>query len=164
MNIFITDLNPIVAAQNLCDIHIPKMLLESTQMLSNAFHLNNPNLAPCAKSMIKHPCSVWALESRQNFSWLLSHTIEINNEYTKRFNKIHSYDPKIEFISKNHKSLSFEKHDLTPHVQVMPKIYHGQNVVSAYRSYYVAEKNFAKWRHGTQAPDWYTNAFNQSNV
>ena len=36
VNIFIVHADPVVAAQSLCDKHVPKMLLESAQMLSTA--------------------------------------------------------------------------------------------------------------------------------
>ena len=39
MNIFILDRNPVKAAQMLCDRHIPKMIVESAQMLSTAHRL-----------------------------------------------------------------------------------------------------------------------------
>ena len=39
MNIFATDENPIIAARNLCDKHINKMIVESAQMLANGFSL-----------------------------------------------------------------------------------------------------------------------------
>ena len=34
MNIFILDKSPVKAAQMLCDRHVPKMIVESAQMLS----------------------------------------------------------------------------------------------------------------------------------
>jgi len=36
MNIFILDEDPVIAAQMQCDKHIPKMVVESGQMLSTA--------------------------------------------------------------------------------------------------------------------------------
>ena len=38
MNIFFLDKSPDLSAQYLCDKHVPKMLLESAQMLSTALH------------------------------------------------------------------------------------------------------------------------------
>jgi len=40
MNIFFLDRDPYKAALALCDKHVPKMLLESTQMLSTAVQAN----------------------------------------------------------------------------------------------------------------------------
>ena len=39
MNIFILDKNPHVAAQMLCDKHVPKMIIESAQMLSTVHRM-----------------------------------------------------------------------------------------------------------------------------
>ena len=39
MNIFILDEDPVIAARMLCDRHIPKMIVESAQMLSTAHRL-----------------------------------------------------------------------------------------------------------------------------
>ena len=40
MNIFVTDLDPFIAAKNLCDVHIIKMILETCQLLSTQDRLN----------------------------------------------------------------------------------------------------------------------------
>ena len=39
MNIFILDEDPVIAAKMLCDKHVPKMIVESAQMLSTAHRL-----------------------------------------------------------------------------------------------------------------------------
>ena len=39
MNIFVLDNDPVVAAQMLCDKHIPKMIVESAQMLSTSHRM-----------------------------------------------------------------------------------------------------------------------------
>lgn len=157
VNIFVTDLDPKIAAINLCDIHVPKMILESTQMLSNAFHKNHPDIAPCSRSYVNHPCSKWVLEAKGNFLWLLEHLIEMNAEYTKRFKKIHAWDSKVKFLSSNYNILDFDTLYMTPHVQVMPLIYRGPDTVEAYRKYIRLGKSFVKWNHGTPAPSWFSN-------
>ena len=39
MNIFVLDKDPHIAAQMHCDRHVPKMIVESAQMLSTAHRL-----------------------------------------------------------------------------------------------------------------------------
>lgn len=56
MNIFVTDLDPIVAAQNLADVHVNKMLLESTQLISNVIHIQGLGTPPYKPTHLKHPC------------------------------------------------------------------------------------------------------------
>ena len=50
MNIFCIDENPIQAARWLCDIHLSKMVVESSQMLANCFTSETLEDAPRAKS------------------------------------------------------------------------------------------------------------------
>lgn len=42
MNIFYTDSCPVVAANNLCKVHVNKMYQESCQLLSTALQLTTP--------------------------------------------------------------------------------------------------------------------------
>ena len=39
MNLFILDRNPIIAAQDQCDKHVVKMIVESAQMLSTVHRM-----------------------------------------------------------------------------------------------------------------------------
>ena len=74
MNIFFLDEDPYKAALALCDKHVPKMLLESAQMLSTAVRkyeeeTNGIILAePIYKSAYqKHPMTIWVGENKNNF-------------------------------------------------------------------------------------------------
>lgn len=88
MNIFVTDTCPIKSARYLDNTRVIKMILESTQLLSNALHiLNLP--APYKMTHINHPCSVWVRTSAANYKWTLRHLISLCREYTRRYGKIH---------------------------------------------------------------------------
>ena len=59
MNIFILDKNPKLAAAMHCDKHVPKMILETAQMLSTAHRVYD---TPQAENLYKqahlnHPCT-----------------------------------------------------------------------------------------------------------
>ena len=58
MNIFVLDKDPHIAAQMHCDKHVPKMIVESAQMLSTAHRLldGEEYMAPSksGKRMVKH--------------------------------------------------------------------------------------------------------------
>ena len=58
MNIFILDKNPEISARMHCDKHVPKMIVESAQMLSTAHRLLDGEeytaLSKSGKSMVKH--------------------------------------------------------------------------------------------------------------
>ena len=148
MNIFILDNDPAKAAQYHCDKHIPKMILESAQMLSTV--LGGP-YKPTHKN---HPCTLWVAESQDNAEWVMTLAWHLNNEWRARYGH-----------NQNHKSWevirSMEDADLvgklppkglTPFAQAMPDEYRNEDAVAAYRAYY-RSKTFAAWRNG--APAWW---------
>ena len=80
MNIFVTDENPRVCAENLDDKRVIKMVLESAQILSTAVTLNG------GQGMYKpthtgHPCVQWAAECYENWLWLFNHMMALHNEF-----------------------------------------------------------------------------------
>ena len=103
MNIFVLDENPITAAEMMCDKHIPKMVVESAQMLASAvrswgatdeqfieYGILTKAGKPYRGGYANHPCTVWAGESNGNFSWLHDHAVALLVEYTHRFGKEHA--------------------------------------------------------------------------
>lgn len=100
MNIFVLDENPITAAEMMCDKHIPKMIVESAQMMASAVRRwgATDEQMPIAKTSGKpykggyphHPCTRWAGDTFGNFSWLHDHAIALCVEYTHRFGKVHA--------------------------------------------------------------------------
>ena len=44
MNIFVLDRNPTIAAQQMCDKHVVKMIVESAQMLSTCHRMSDGTL------------------------------------------------------------------------------------------------------------------------
>ena len=90
MNIFFLDKNPQKAAEYLCDKHVPKMLLESSQMLCTAVQRHLGIIEDLYKPAYpKHPMTIWVGDSQGNFSWALRNALSINQEYEKRFHKKH---------------------------------------------------------------------------
>lgn len=74
MNIFYLDEDPIQAASYLCDIHVRKMIVESSQLLANAYSVEQLKLAPVTQSgkvrkysYYNHPCSIWVRSSTNHF-------------------------------------------------------------------------------------------------
>lgn len=88
MNIFILDANPVKAAEYLCDQHVNKMLLESTQLLCTACHSLGISFLGQYKSTHKnHPCSKWLLESKHNATWLFEHAVAMSTEREIRYDQ-----------------------------------------------------------------------------
>jgi hypothetical protein len=161
MNIFVLDLDPVVAARMHCDKHVPKLCVEAAQMMASALrrHGATDEVMPLTKSgtpykggYAHHPCTVWAGDSRDNFLWLADHAIFLSGEYARRFGKTHACT--IPIADMRDKALTIPEGDLTPFAQAMPDEYRNDDVVKAYRAYYHS-KTFAKWEKGTPTPDWW---------
>jgi len=99
MNIFVLDENPITAAEMMCDKHIPKMIVESAQMMASAVRRwgATDDVMPLTKAgkpyrggYANHPCTIWAGDAFGNFSWLHDHAVALLVEYTSRFGKEHA--------------------------------------------------------------------------
>lgn len=88
MNIFVTDSNPVIAAQNLDDKRVIKMILESAQMLSTAIN-EHGGTGPYRTTHKNHPCNIWARATRSNYKWLFEHFEALCAEYTSRYGKTH---------------------------------------------------------------------------
>ena len=111
MNIFYTNHNPVICAQEHCDKHVIKQLLESVQLLSTAhrvldgteyvdsssgrrikrWKLDDPELDNLLYkvSHCNHPSAVWVRKGHENYEWLHSLLVELCKEYTFRYGKIH---------------------------------------------------------------------------
>lgn len=93
MNIFMTSDCPIECAKALDNRRVPKMILESAQMLSTAVG------GPYKATHINHPCTVWVRESVANAQWLIDHMEALCQVYTYRSNgKHHKCESLIDYF------------------------------------------------------------------
>ena len=151
MNIFVVDRDPVVAAQQLCDKHVVKMILETAQMLCTVAH-NQGHIAPYRKTHPKHPCTLWAGASAANWTWLLQHGLAMCAEYTRRYGRVHKSEEVILWCARLR--MRFPASELTPFAQAMPPQYKSECAVTAYRAYYHGEKaKFATWK--SEVPTWW---------
>jgi hypothetical protein len=118
VNIFVLNNDPIIAAQEQCDKHVVKMILESAQMLSTAHRMldgaESRRPSKSGKTMSRywelsdarenslykavhmhHPCTVWTMESVANYNWHYKHFVALCDEYRYRYSKVHSTDTKL---------------------------------------------------------------------
>jgi hypothetical protein len=158
VNIFFISENPERAAQYSCNKHVVKMIVESAQLLSSVHHwvLQNedeewtyiPSICyKVSKSQMNHPCAIWVRQSLSNYKWLCRHAVELCNEYTRRYEKIHSTETLILKLCVYFPPI--EDKGLTPPAQAMPEEYKNENAVEAYRTYYINDKmGFAVWPKG----------------
>lgn len=139
MNIFVLDLDPKIAATQLIDKHVVKMVLETAQLLSSVCNLiAGEKVAQYKTTHKNHPCTVWARTSQQNFDWLVQHGLAIAAEYTKRYKKVHKSQAVIEWCRDNAPQLP--DIGLTKFAMAMPEQYRTDDPVESYRRYYQAEK------------------------
>ena len=180
MNIFILDKDPKLAAQMLCDKHIPKMIIESAQMLSTAHRMLDgkpeKRRSRSGKTMQTyysfddvrdnlyylavhkyHPCTTWTMESLDNYNWHFGHFASMAAEYKYRRGKTHATWQKMGMILAAPPQ-NIPDIGLTEFAQAMnhfPDCKVDGDAVQAYRNYYHAAKPFAKWEWKRPAPDWW---------
>lgn len=157
MNIFVVDLDPVIAASQLCDKHVVKMVLETAQMLCTVRNLSNLD-SHYKTAHPSHPCTIWARESSDNYEWLILHGLALAAEYTRRYGRTHKSQQVIEDCLESSHQLTFPSIGLTPFAVCMGDEYKvTDDVVASYRNYYINAKGYmAKWdkREGSR-PDWF---------
>lgn len=155
MNIFVTDSNPYIAALNLDDKRVIKMILESTQLLCTAINLNGGKTI-YKSTHIKHPCTIWVRQNRENWYWLWHHASALCILYSDIYNKEHKCRKILDDLIKT-----------TEHLQYLPEgklqtfvncttnrtkgltFKHLNNPVEAYKAYLTA-----RWNTDTRPPKW----------
>lgn len=178
MNIFYTDTNPTVAARNMVDRHVVKMILETAQILSTAhrycdgkptkvnyvdrrgrkktkivLRLNNDD-DYYAATHINHPSTVWARQTSSNYEWLYEHLLALGDEYTFRYGKQHKTIVDRAAILKN-----LPNNILVDSMTTMPSCMDKQYILSNdpvinYRNYYiVGKRHIHRWTKRTP-PNW----------
>ena len=154
MNIFALDINPKQAAEWHVDKHVVKMPLESAQMLCTV--LNQLGVkTPYKSAYAKHPCTIWAGESMDNFIWLCELGLELCKEYTYRYGKRHKSQDVIEWCITNKPNIVDIGFTTPP--KAMPDEYKVMDVVESYRNYYIgAKKDFCVWKN-RDVPEWFSN-------
>ena len=150
MNIFLLDYDHETCARYHCDKHVVKMPLETTQMLCTVNWRYNQE-APYKPVHQKHPCTLWAGETVNNYRWLWKLGISLCKEYTFRYNRVHACE-KILAIVKD-PPVELTNTGLTKFAQAMPDEYKNADVINAYHQYYNGEKKrLAVWKKRKTPP------------
>ena len=160
MNIFVLDNDPVVAASYMDCQRVPKMVVESVQMMACAVirHGATPDQMPLTSKGTPHrggyhhhPCSRWAGDSRANFQWLTKHALALCAEFNKRFGKTHACKKAI--IKLGLMRNMIPDGDLTQYALAMPDEFKNDDAVVSYRAYYQSKDNI-HYRHAPQ-PAWW---------
>lgn len=158
MNIFVLHNDSIISAKMLCNKHVVKMILESTQMLCNCF---DSDVSPYKRTHYNHPCSIWVRESLENYNWLKAHAYALCNEYTKRYGKIHKCQNILDSLPKP----KIKSKRLTEFIKALPDKYKNDKVEIAYQNYYLNEKlHFCKWMNENDIPEFVKFYIEQNNL
>lgn len=148
MNIFILDQNPKLCAEMHCNKHVVKMVLETAQMLSTIYRQVHGDEAAtnfgCYKSThAKHPCTKWVAADPNAARWLCELGLELCNEYTYRYNRVHKTEALLHKLHSHWYDPNWRVVDakLATAAQAMPDQYKVLgNPVAAYQAYYLGEK------------------------
>ena len=85
MNIFITSFDSNEAASHLDDLRLNKMILETAQLLSSAYrNLFCDDELLYKDTHFNHPCSIWARNNIDNYSWLVQYFDDLAKEKIRR--------------------------------------------------------------------------------
>ena len=187
MNIFYLDKDPILAAEMSCDKHVCKMIIESAQMLSTAPRIidgteyygktangrkikrwkhpdKNLEASLYLASHVKHPSTIWVMQSAYNYIWLYRHMMALNSQFRLRYNKSvdHMTIQKLGTILKNTpKNITLNKIGTEPPPAMPDECKVPGDSIASYRKYYIMKKRpFATWRSPSVMPDWYKKGIN----
>ena len=151
------------------------MQIEGAIMLAHAFPqelLNHPSTPRTStgkprrrgKGYFNHQCSIWARETKDNFKWLVDHTLEMFTERMYRWPDSNEHFTKtfIEWCGKNIHNTIMSKTGLTEYAIAISdncdcrkvKGFDDLSTIDKYREYIRCDKPFATWTE-RYIPAWY---------
>ena len=175
MNIFVTSKCPVECAVALADTHVVKMGTECLQMAVAALYRQeiplpllplNKSGKTYGNSHPRHPCTLWAGDTRGNYLWLIEHGIAICEEYTYRYGKRHGVHDNLYIL----RDLAhwIPEGEMTPFAVCMPDEYKVDCPHESYRNFYIIGKQSAyngrglEWAKNRSPPNWYVIDFRVS--
>lgn len=165
MNIFVLHEDPQIAASLHCDVHVVKMILETTQILCTVRHLSgNPVPEGYKPTHTSHPCTKWAMESVGNYRWLHNLLTVLHWVYEHRYEKTHaSKRLMLPLIGAS----CIPAGPRTPFIFCGPESCIRESVVESYRALYRLKaqtmKRPMRWTK-TPAPAWMAESDNQEST
>lgn len=177
MNVFYLNEDPKQCAEEHCDKHVVKMVIEYAQLLSTAHRvLDGKEVEGRTKtgrkakrfvlsdsrdsklylaSHLKHPDEIWIQKSCKHYQYVYDLFNNLCDEFTKRYGKKHLTDTKLRNILAMHPE-NIPCGDFEQPPQCMPDYCKSEDSITAYKNYYINEKKaFATWK--TKTPEWYAN-------
>ena len=141
MNLFVTNKNPYRCAQEHCDVHVVKMIVETAQLLSTAHVSVDGKQVAYKKTHEFHPCAIWVRESMGNYLWAFRLFCALLDEYTYRTGKFHKSEAYRKALAVPPRILAFER---TPFVAVVPDSFAHLPTIEAYQA--ALNAKLSEWR------------------
>jgi hypothetical protein len=179
MNIFYLHDDPRICAEMHNDKHCVKMILEYAQLLSTAHRILDgvlsTGVSPSGRKKtvyvladqrdtilysathVNHPSAVWVRQSKHNYNWLARLLIELCNEYTYRYDRIHKvYDSGLANVLYTRTPDNIPIGHYTEPTPAMPDdVKVSGDSIASYRNYYIHNKtHLANWKKRS-VPVWY---------
>ena len=175
MNIFYLDKNQKTCAEQHCNKHVVKMILEYAQILSTTHRLldgiKTVEIKPSGKVSVKyvmatvvleellyktthqnHPSTVWVRQSSQHYEWLYGLFVSLLDEYTHRYGKIHKTARLVPALEKLPSNLA--DNGWSEVALAMPEAFKEEDAVVSYRNYYKLGKSELLDYKNREAPAW----------
>jgi hypothetical protein len=144
MNIFVTNKCPVISAQEQCNVHNNKMVVESAQLLSTAHFVLDGAIVGYKPTHQNHPSNVWCRSTSGNYQWLYAHFQALCAEYTSRTGKPHKSAQLFDVLSTPPRNI--RQAELETFAMAMPDDYKRLGIfdqTKAYQSY--LNDKFAEW-------------------
>lgn len=145
MNIFATSQCPIQCAQEMTNVHVVKMILESAQLLSTAHFVLDGVQVGYKPTHKNHPCAIWCRATTSNYKWLYEHFKALLGEFTFRTGKIHKSSEQLQALGRWPENI--EAGPVQPFALCMPNEFAILGLfdqTKAYQAY--LNVKFAEWR------------------
>ncbi len=144
MNIFVTSHCPIKSAQDHCNVHNVKMILEASQLLSTAHFVLDGVQVGYKSTHQFHPSAIWTRSTSSNYQWLYAHFKALCEEFTFRTGKIHKSSELLNVLDKL--PMNIKKAELEPFAMAMPENFQRLGLIDqtiAYKAY--LREKFREW-------------------
>lgn len=156
MNIFYLNHNPEICAQQHCDKHVVKMILEYAQLLSTAHHVLDEYVIYYdiyKPTHINHPSSKWVRASSENYKWLLELWKNLMLEYTHRYGRVHASSRLLPYLE--HLPIHIQEGEFFQPPPAMPDEYiTTNNSIVNYQNYYKYGKTKLLKYTKREKPTW----------
>lgn len=188
MNIFFLHVLATLSAADYCDKHVNKIAIEITQMVWMAWrHVENAGNPATVKryraNNYNHPMAVWVRMAHANYLYAIDLGLELIKEFYKRrverakikrvVEKPHACEVVLQWL-RDHLPPHFGLDtyvqqpylatvnvppNCTPVPLCMPPALHCDDLIQAYRNYYMSEDKakIATWNY-SEKPEWYTSS------